>query len=273
MPPIFADIAASLPADLWGREQQSLDGKTVNKVTYRTPDYMLASAQSYRPGQAGQREHIWQATLGPQSVVFVNHPGSAAECDQQAPNFWLGNGSLPRAAQWKDALIVIYNIDDAQRMEFTHAYFPTIEFDESILRERTAFARKDAGYIALTALNGLELIQEGRTAKRELRSAGRQAIWLCQMGRESLDGSFDAFQQRVLAAQIIADGLHVKWQTIRGDALTLGWHGDLEVNGESVALQEFKLFDNPFTQADFPCLEMEIRTDEYLLKLDFGDLA
>ena len=56
---------------------------------------------------------------------------------------------------------------------FTHAYFPTAEFDEYAVRGNTAFARKDNGYVALTASQGLELVKQGRTAFRELRSYGR----------------------------------------------------------------------------------------------------
>ena len=55
----------------------------MNKVTYRTPDYMLCSAQDYRAGEAGLNEHIWQATLSPSAVVFVNHPG----CMSQEPAY------------------------------------------------------------------------------------------------------------------------------------------------------------------------------------------
>ena len=103
LPPIFADIAAGLPEEMLDKEQQSVGESGVNKVTYRTPDGMLSSAQDYYPGKPGSREHIWQATLGPQSLVFVTHPGNSGESEAHAPNFWLGNGSLPRVAQWKDA--------------------------------------------------------------------------------------------------------------------------------------------------------------------------
>ena len=64
MPALIADIAAGLPAELWNREQCGMDGQTVNKVSYRTPNGMLSSAQDYQPGQPGEREQIWQATLG-----------------------------------------------------------------------------------------------------------------------------------------------------------------------------------------------------------------
>ena len=65
----------------------------VNKVTYKTRDYMLSSAQDYRPGGRGNMQHIWQATLGPDAVVFVTHPPFLAESG--SPNFWVGNLVLP----------------------------------------------------------------------------------------------------------------------------------------------------------------------------------
>ncbi len=176
LPPILADIAAGLrsPAELWNREQHAMGENMVNKVTYRTPDGILSSAQDYRPGEWGEREHIWQATFGPQNVVFVTHPGNSSEKDVHAPNFWLGNAVLPRVAQWKDTLVALYNLPENDRMGFTHAYFPTVEFDEFILRGSTAFARQGSGYIALTASQGLEMVSQGRTAFRELRSYGQK---------------------------------------------------------------------------------------------------
>lgn len=272
LPLVLAEIAASQPDEMWNRERQTADASEVMKATYRTPDFMLCSAQDYYRGQPGQREHVWQATLGPQCVAFVNHPGSASESDLHTPNFWLGNGTLPRVAQWKDALIALYQIPENARLRFTHAYFPTIEFDETAFRGNTAFGRKDHGYIALTALNGFQAIERGRTAKRELRSSGRQAIWLCQMGREALDGDFAAFQEKVLACQVSHEGLAVQWQTVRGDALSFGWEGELTINGQPFAMEKTKHFDNPYTQATLPCLDMEVRTENYLLRLDFNDV-
>ena len=272
LPPILADIAAGLssPAELWNREQHAMGENIVNKVTYRTPDGMLSSAQDYRPGEWGEREHIWQATLGPQNVVFVTHPGNSSEKDAHAPNFWLGNAVLPRVAQWKDTLVALYNLPENDRMGFTHAYFPTVEFDEFILRGSTAFARQGSGYIALTASQGLEMVSQGRTAFRELRSYGQKAVWLCQVGREALDGDFTAFQEKVLASQMTFDGLKVNCQTLRGETLAFDWTGPLLLNGQEQPLSGYKHFENPFTSTDLPCSQMEIKTEDYLLRLDFG---
>jgi hypothetical protein len=271
LPPIFTEIAAGQPVEMWSKEQQAV-GPAVNKVTYRTPDYILSSVQDYRPGEAGEREHIWQATLGAQNVVFVTHPGCASENDAHAPNFWLGNATLPRVAQWKDALIALYQLPEDAWLPYTHAYFPTFEFDEYVLRERTAFACKGEGYIALTAAQGLELVEEGRTAYRELRSYGKHNIWLCQMGRAKAEGDFKAFQESVLARRVILDDLDIEYQTLQGDILSFGWNKSFQCNGVEQPLSGFKHYENPFSTAELPCTEMEIRTADYLLRLHFGEM-
>jgi len=271
LPPIIADIASYLAGEIWNKEQQGI-GQMVNKVTYRTPDYMLSSAQDYHPGEPGEREHIWQATLGPQTVVFVTHPGCSSESDAHVPNFWLGNGVLPRVAQWKDALIALYKLPDDAWMRYTHAYFPTYEFDEYVIRDHTAFGRKGDGYIALTASQGLELVVEGRTAYRELRSYGQYNGWVCQMGRAVIDGGFTDFQARVLANSASFDPLKIKYQTTHGDTLTFGWEEPLVCNGEELALSAYQHFENPFASVELPCERMEIHVGEYLLRLDFGEL-
>jgi hypothetical protein len=265
LPPIIADIANRAPDELLNREQQV----NVNKVTYRTAAYMLSSAQDYRPGQPGEREHVWQATLGPQAIVFTNHPGCSTEHDAHVPNYWLGNGILPRVAQWNDTLVALYKIPNDAILEFTHAYFPTSEFDEYLLRGDTAFARKGNGYLALTSPNGIEMIECGAKAFRELRSYGNETSWICQMGQAATDGSFADFQEKVLALDHTFDGLEIQVQTLRGDELKFGWEVPLMINGDKHPLDGFKHYDNAYTTVELPCKEMEISTGEYLLRLQF----
>ncbi len=272
LPPIIADIAAGLPAEMWNREQAAMGGQVVNKATYRTPNGMLSSAQDYHPGQSGGREHIWQATLGPNSIVFANHPGASSEKDERVPNFWRGNGTLPRVAQYKDVLIALYKLPEQSRLRFTHAYFPMRDFDEAVLREGWAFARKGDGYIALTASPMLDEIQEGKMAHRELRVYGDEMAWICQMGRAALDEDFASFQEKILGLKIDFSGLQVDAQTLRGNRLSFGWEDPFLCDGEALPLSGYKHFDNPYTQVDLPCTQMEIKTEDYLLRLDFGDL-
>ena len=46
----------------------------VNTYTYRTPDYLLSSAQDYRPGGLNGQIHSWQATFGADAILFTQHP-------------------------------------------------------------------------------------------------------------------------------------------------------------------------------------------------------
>ncbi|MDI7274507.1 MAG: hypothetical protein QME94_00875 [Anaerolineae bacterium] len=279
LPPIIAAVAADLPEEMWDRERHAgelaaeCDRATgrweVNKVTYKTPDYMLCSAQDYRPGEFAYQEHIWQATMGPDAVVFVNHPPCVSEEGSHRPNFWHGNVVLPRVAQWRDLLVAIFRLPENDWLGFTHAYFPVCAFDEHALRQGWAFARKGQGYLALTAARGLELITSGNSAYRELRSYGSPNVWLCQMGRAAADGSFSDFQARVLAMGTQLDGLSARLVTLRGESLAFGWEGPLEIDGRAQPITGFRHYENPYCVADLPCSRMEIQLGEDLLRLSF----
>ncbi len=264
--PILQDIAADPSPEMWNRENHA----GVNKVTYRTPDYMLCSVQDYCPGEEGFQQHVWQATLGPDAVVYVNHPPSMSEEGSRRPNFWSGNARLPRVAQWKDALVALYDLPADDWMGFTHAYFPTGAFDEHRLRHGWAFARKGRAYLAITASQGVELVERGPTSRQELRSYGRQNAWLCFLGRPETDGSFEDFQAKVLKLEVEVDGLSVRCGTPRGQTITFGWEGPFLVDGEEQPLSGFAHYDNPFCTVELPAREIEIRTQDYLLRLDFS---
>lgn len=272
-PLLLAEIGLGTGEPLWNREQAALAETPVNKVTYRTAEYMLSSAQDYRAGLPGSREHVWQATLGPQTVVFTNHPGSTSQTDASVPNFWLGNGALPRVAQWKDTLIAIYNLPEDSWMDFTHAYFPTVDFDEMVLDGDTIFGRKDDGYIALTASGGLAMVTEGPTAHRELRSPRRQTVWLCRMGRAAEDGDFSAFQAKVRENAPAFDGLNVQVTTLHGETLSFGWEGSFQRDGVEIPLAGFPHYENLYATAGLHSEQFEIKNEAYLLRLNFGKLA
>jgi hypothetical protein len=236
---------------------------------------MLCSAQDYHPGERGSQQHIWQATLGPDAIVFVTHPPSMSEKSSHRPNFWHGNHILPRVAQWRDVLIAIHKLPENDWLGFTHAYFPVYAFDEHLLRDSAdghpwAFARKEEGYLALTAAQGLALITRGTNAYRELRSRGQHNVWLCQMGRAAQDGSFGEFQERVLGLDVVWEGLSVGCATLRGDSLAFGWEGPLLVEGKEQPLAGFKHYENPYCVADWPASQMDIRFGDQLLRLEFG---
>ena len=241
----------------------------VNKVTYKTPEYMLCSAQDYQPGEAGYQQHIWQATFNQNAVVFVTHPACVSEDGAHRPNFWHGNVILPRVAQWKDLLVAVHNMPDDDWMGFTHAYFPTYAFDNWKTQDGWAFAQVGEGYLALTASRGIELITSGDNAYRELRSYGTQNVWLCMMGRKALDGTCHEFQKKILKLDISLSAQSVHGDTLRGETVDFGWQGPLLVNEIDQPITDFKHYDSPLCQAEIGDGLMEIQLGEQMMRLKF----
>jgi len=274
LPPIIAEIATAKGESLWSREHQQgqpTDANTaVDLVTYKTPDYLLTSAQDYHPGQRGSTQQLWQANFGPAATIFVNHPTNQSEQEVRQPNFWRGNGVLPRIAQWQDALIALHHLPDDDWLGYTHAYLPVHAFDEYLLRDGWAFVRKNSGYAALTAAAGLELITTVPSAFCELRSVGLRNIWFLQLGRAAQDGSFADFQTKILALDVTFADLAIHTTTLRGESLDFGWEGPLLVNEQEQPLHNFPHIDHPFCQADNAADQLEIRFGDQLLRLNFA---
>ena len=282
LPPVIEAITLDPAEEIWNRERHAgrmeawCDREDsewdVNKVTYKTPDYMLASAQDYRAGEPGYQQHIWQATLSPEAVIFVTHPGSMGENGSRRPNFWRGNVRLPRAAQWKDVLVAIHRLDGGDWLGFTHAYFPIYAFDEWEMRDGWACARVGEGYVAITASvsEGLSLTRDGKNAFRELRCYGQNAIWLVQMGRAAVDGSFAEFVDKVTALDIIFEEDSVHLTSLRGESIDFGWEGPLLVNETEQQISGFLHFDNPYSSTELGAERMGIQFMDLLMQLDFS---
>jgi len=250
----------------------------VNKITYRTPDYQLSSAQSFRPGGKGYQQHIWQATLGPYAVVFTNNPDSLRADDKHRPSYWMANGRQPRTGQVKNILIALYDIPrypsapsplEARHYAFTHAYFPRWAFDEVIEKDNWIFGRASDGYIALYSHEPYEWVTEGPDADQEVISLSRQNVWIVQVGRESVDGPFESFVSSVSSAQLDIRDLEVEYQAPGLGLVTFDWEGDLTLDGEVIPLDGYPRWSNPYTQAEFGSDQFTIQYQGQSLFLDF----
>ena len=279
LPTVIAEIAMAQPEELWSKERhrqeltwdydRSADLLDINKVTYRTPDFMLCSAQDHQAGQPGVQQHLWQATLSQDAVVFVTHPPCFSEESSHRPNFWHGHVTLPRVAQWHGTVIDIRNIPHDDWLGFTHAYFPTYAFDEYMLRDGWAFARVGEAYLAITATAGISLITQGNNAYRELRSNGYQNAWICRMGRAARDGDFRAFQRDVLGLAIRFEDMRLLLETLDGSSLSFGWEGPLLVDAVEQPLSGFKHYDSPICSCELGAASMAIAGWEQVLRLSF----
>ena len=245
----------------------------VNIYTYRTSDYMLSSAVGYRKGYGGDQQHVWQATLGPDAVCFTTHP---ARMEGPTPDYWSGSGTLPRVAQWKNVLIAVYKIDTTpglyltSRLIFTHAWLPKDQFDEVIERDDWIFARNGQGYLALRSQRPHRWQSApGEDQNREVIADGKTNIWICELGSQTENGSFNNFVEQICAAPLRFDNLLVQYHSPSCGRLTFGWHGAFLRNGRSVGQKNFPRYDNPYAQASFPPDKIELRHGEHTLALNW----
>ena len=193
LPADHPGIAADLPEEMWNREQHAGEMEEwcdqqpaleVNKVTYRTPDYMLCSAQDYRPGEKGYQQHIWQATLGTGRGGLC-HPPALRQRGRLAPAQFLARqlGPAPRRAvegrAGRRAQPARGRLDGLYPRLLSRLGLTSTPLREAQTVSQWAFARKGDGYLALTATQGLEFDHARRQRLSRaalLRAAQRLAV-------------------------------------------------------------------------------------------------
>lgn len=249
---------------------------TVNKLTFRTPDYMLSAAQDYRPGEMGSQHHILQATLSPDAVVFVTNPGALADSGDRTPTYWGGSNRLPRVAQYRNVLVCLFRIKMTKAIgerdvyAFTHAYFPREAFDEVLSDGGWHFGRVGDGYLAIHSSQPARWAENGEFAGREIVADGKKNVWIIQMGRRADDGDFTAFRESILDAELEINNLDVAYNAPGVGRLEFGWSGPLRVDGVEIPLDDYPRVDNPYCRSEFDSGVYVIENDGSRLTLDFN---
>ena len=268
VPIVIQELGLFVPEELNGEErhvwtkdvpESIAEGEEeFHRTTFKTPDFMLSSLQDFRPGQEGNRETPWQATLGYAARVHVSQPEFATEQDELPRNFWRGNVNIPRVAQCRETVVAFYGPTTRVGLGFTHAYFPQFAFDEVFISNRWAFARKNEGYLALYADNGLQAVKNGMGVGRALRSPGQENVWVCSLSRQAWDGDFDAFKGRVQQSVKVSERLvHVTPRS--GETWTSGLRDLLSAAGKQVLQKSAMHYDSVLCQAPFPSKNLFIR--------------
>ena len=208
--------------------------KHVNLYLYKNAYALLSTAVGFKPFQKGYQEHIVQAVIDELAQVFVNHPGESFPYGSGRPNFWAGNGSLPLAVQYRNTAILRYRIGREERIGYTHAYIPLSAFTRYLGEDGVIVLEKDGAYIAVKAMNGLTMQQEGPNCFREFMSQGRDNVWVIRAGRMDEYGDLDALLAAFKKIEIRTDGEETVVRDERGTEFLTGPDFLLKVNGETV---------------------------------------
>lgn len=254
--------------------------------TYRTPNYMLSCAQDYRRGRTNFQQHIWQATLGGKAVVFTTHPGSADYTGR--PNYFVGNGNMPKAVAYKNVALILYRIPAESAHDYcTHCYFPVHEFDEFVEENGWFFGRKKNGYIALRSVkkggswrpSDPALFQSiyhdtweeewKKASKYDFWVAGHANVWICEMGEPETHGTFAQFREKIGRAKFSGDPFSFTYESPSVGILQTGWTEPFLVNGKEIPLHGYPRYETPYCHADFDTNRYEISCHGKKLVLDF----
>ncbi len=242
----------------------------VNIYTYKTPDYILSCAQSFRPGRMGYQQHPWTACLGGRALIYTNNP--ASENFYSRPNKLAGNLILPRAAAHNNVVLSIFRINaDFVDYLYSQCYFPQGEFDEVIEEGKWLFGRKDDAYVAVYSLNDARWEAPNPDFARYLpgtdpkdvkpyiyMTPGHANVWAVELGSKAQNGSFEAFRAAFKDAKIEGDTHNFVYTSPSQGEMKFGWTAPLVVNGEEIALGDYPRYDNPYCKADFNTKVLDI---------------
>ncbi len=97
------------------------------------------------------------------------------------PGYWFGNGVMPALAQEGNLLGAVYHIPEEHPIHFTHAYFPSPKFSETIISGNWLFGSKAGGFVALWCSSTLEPVDD-QLFECEYRTYGDDIAYFCVCG-------------------------------------------------------------------------------------------
>jgi hypothetical protein len=164
---------------------------------YKSRAFAMGSVARYRWNEWGYQETPLHLRLGdrPEAQVWINHPGEVIQFGSGRPSFWGGSGTLPRVHQYRGLAVLDFKVHDGQP-DFTHAWFPTAEFDAHGIAGDTACAMSGDGLVLLKANGPLALATDGPSADVDLRLAGRNGRWIVRVADVGEAAGIDAMRAR-----------------------------------------------------------------------------
>jgi hypothetical protein len=204
-------------------------------VLYKTAVVQLSSTMDGKPGGRGHQQHILDIRFAahPLARAWVNHPGEDDPWGHQRPSYWAGNGSMPRAAQFQNSALLLYDLGTDARLPFTHAYVERSAFDEVVLENNWIMLRSGTGLAALTSTRPIVPVNTGPCAGIEFRAEGTNSAWYVVVADAADTDNLRSFRSLLAQTRVELsdDGRRVSVRQPQAPALVLDWLDGLSVDG------------------------------------------
>ncbi len=156
----------------------------------------------------------------------------------------------------------------ANREKYQHAYFPRWAFDQVNQTDHWTFGKKDNGYIALYSYKPTVWKTD-----YELYVESNKNVWIVEMGSEAEDGSYEEFMNSILSADLNVEpntmGYDVYFNSPSQGAMSVAWEGSFMVDGEDIAIENYKRYENKYCSQEFGTQVTRIEFNGSVLELDF----
>jgi hypothetical protein len=246
-----------------------------NTYTYRTPDYSLYTVQAHQPGDYADQQHIFGMNIREEFSIFHLHPAREKDVDSQSPNYWVGYGHFPHSAQEKNVNLSIYNTPEkkgpmeAELLDYTRAYFPSADFDTTIVDGAYAFGKLGDTYCALIGTHPFSWRGESND---DLIQDGKRTFWITEAGCRSEDGSFPDFVERIRSNPVEFNPEALVLNYVSGQVnYELEFGGEFKVDGQTIDTN-YPRFDSPYIQGEKKDKTFTFTFNEKSLFLDFENM-
>ncbi len=238
-----------------------------NVYTWKTKDYCLTTAQRYHPGEFGDQQHLFQATLPNHINVFGTHPGSPMFDDSArnfSPSFWVGNGVNPDVFQHENIVYILHNSGvrkgflERNRLHLYHFYVPKSKFEETHQTPKAFYGRIQDSYLAI--LSSHEQIH----LEDEIQISGKQSAHVMIVSSKSEAGSFEAFKKQY--QEIILLYKNKRLQVQFQHQIDFQYRKKVLVDGVKQNV-EYPRFDSPFVKSARKPQEIIIKVENQSLHL------
>jgi len=269
----------------------------VYKYMYMTRLYGLGSLQGgiLQPIQ----QHTWDITYAsdkPNNTIFTLHPFASGKelamffPEEQKfladevnryhlvytdPNKWNSSSPYEQTFQYKNAIVVLYDIDKEAKQSHIDGFFPKTLDERFVHPSGWIFCRAGSVYVGFYPLKPYEWIEE-KIDWRWRSNVLRNGLVL-EAGSSIEDGSFEEFQKRVVKSKPVCTEndktLSVRYRARNGDSMKFTFNGERVLNGTKVDFGTYKLFNSPFIQSERGSGIVKMFSQGRVLELDFNKVA
>ncbi len=266
----------------------------VYKYLYMTKDYALGSLH----GGIAQpiQQHTWDVTFvsdEPNNSLFSIHPYyserevgmffpeplkilvdgiGGVRPKYPDPDKWVGSSPYTGTFQYKNSIIVLYDIPEGTTHEQINGFFPKTLKERHIDPGGWIFCHGGNTYIAYFPLQNYHWIDE--ESNWRLRSYERRNGLVLEVASADEYPSFEEFQTAIRANRMdlteFEPSGRVIYTTTSGNVMEFSFAGERFLNGERIRLEDYKLFDSKFLQSEVGGKKLTLSARGISRELDFN---